>query len=85
MASQADHLAKVGLEGFALIDKLYGRPKRSNRFPPTQNLCQYQYHPSPIIQMKQEHLKCNETVERFSTGFVIMDNRNENMYVARNH
>ena len=35
MASQAD-LVKIGMEGFATIDKYYGRPRRPGRpyYPP---------------------------------------------------
>ncbi|KAF3955810.1 hypothetical protein CMV_019009 [Castanea mollissima] len=38
MASQAE-LVKIGLEGFAIIDKYYGRPRRSGTGRP--------YYPPP--------------------------------------
>ncbi|KAK4265798.1 hypothetical protein QN277_026804 [Acacia crassicarpa] len=33
MASQADQLRKIGVEGFALIDKYYGPQRRDNKEP----------------------------------------------------
>ncbi|XWS53578.1 hypothetical protein CRYUN_Cryun10bG0013400 [Craigia yunnanensis] len=48
MASQRDqqHLKKVGLEGFALIDECYGRTRRSNQSQRLQ---------SPQPQVHQSH------------------------------
>ncbi|KAB1213942.1 hypothetical protein CJ030_MR5G017205 [Morella rubra] len=31
MAPRQDHLVKVGLEGFGLIDEYFGRPRRSKQ------------------------------------------------------
>ncbi|KAI9123337.1 hypothetical protein K1719_006226 [Acacia pycnantha] len=41
MASQADQLRKIGVEGFALIDKYYGPQRRNNVVVPKE--------PAPIV------------------------------------
>ncbi|KAJ7955143.1 hypothetical protein O6P43_021781 [Quillaja saponaria] len=62
MAPQADHLAKVAMEGFEMIDKLYGRQATatannrrsssstlsSRQGPITQSDCQYKYIPTYV-------------------------------------
>ena len=51
MASQAE-LVKIGLEGFAIIDKYYGRPRRSGTGRPYYPPLGYQYS-SQFSQMKE--------------------------------
>ena len=51
MACQAE-LVKIGLEGFAIIDKYYGRPRRSGTGRPYYPPPGYQYS-SQFSQMKE--------------------------------
>ncbi|KAI8561717.1 hypothetical protein RHMOL_Rhmol04G0362500 [Rhododendron molle] len=67
MARQADydHLVKVGLEGFAMVDKLFG-PERYQKQ-------QQKYQQKQKPQMKQEvAIDCNEAAKLYG-GMVVAD------------
>lgn len=59
MASQAE-LVKIGLEGFAIIDKYYGRPRRSGTGRP--------YYPPPGYQYSSQFSQMKEPINNSNTA-----------------